>query len=50
MIRGDFLGGDKVEGSIQNVKNYGIINKDKVLRSGAQIHIFVFFKTSTKYS
>ena len=45
MIRGDFFwGGDKVEGSIQNVKNYGIINKYKVLRAGAQIHIICFFK------
>ena len=32
-------GGDKVEGSIQNVENYGIINKYKVLIAGAQIHI-----------
>ena len=36
-------GGDKVEGSIQNVENYGVINKYKVLRAGAQIHI-IFFK------
>ena len=43
MIRGDFFwGGDKVEGSIQNVKNYGIIKKYKVLRAGAQIHIIGF--------
>ena len=47
MIRGDFFwGGDKVEGSIQNVENYGVINKYKVLRAGAQIHII--FLTSTK--
>ena len=46
---GFFLGGgDKVEGSIQNVENYGVINKYKVLRAGAQIHI-IFLKTSTKY-
>ena len=37
-------GGDKVEGSIQNVENYGVINKYKVLRAGAQIHIICFFK------
>ena len=43
MIRGEFfLGGGKVEGSIQNAKNYGIINKYKVLRAGAQIHIIGF--------
>ena len=38
-----FGGGDKVEGSIQNVENYGVINKYKVLRAGAQIHIICFF-------
>ena len=38
-----FGGGNKVEGSIQNVKNYGIINKYKVLRAAVQIHI-IFFK------
>ena len=44
MIRGEFFwGGGKVEGSIQNVKNYGIINKYKVLRAGAKIHLFGFF-------
>ena len=41
------MGGDKVEGSIQNVENHGVINKYKVLKAGAQIHIF--FLTSTKY-
>ena len=40
--RGIFLGGDTVEGSIQNVENYGIINKYKALRAGAQIHIICF--------
>ena len=44
MIGGFFWGGDKVEGSIQNVENYGIINKYEVLRAGAQIHIICFFK------
>ena len=39
---GFFLGGDKVEGSIQNVENYGIIDKYKVLIAGAQIHIIWF--------
>ena len=38
------MGGDKVEGSIQNVENYGVINKYKVLRAGAQIHIIFFNK------
>ena len=38
-----FGGGDKVEGSIQNVENYGVINKYKVLRAGVQIHIICFF-------
>jgi len=42
--RGFFWRGDKVEGSIQNVENYGVINKYKVLRAGAQIHIICFFK------
>ena len=36
---GFFFGGDTVEGSIQNVENYGIINKYEVLIAGAQIHI-----------
>ena len=45
MIRGKFFwGGDKVEGNIKNVKNYGIINKYEVLRAGAQIYIICFFK------
>ena len=43
MIGEVFWGGDKVEGSIQNVENYGVINKYKVLRAGAQIHIICFF-------
>ena len=42
MIGGFFWGGDKVEGSIQNVENYGVINKYKVLRAGVQIHIICF--------
>ena len=46
MIGGFFfwVGGDKVEGSIQNVENYVVINKYKELRAGAQIHIICFFK------
>ena len=37
MIGGFFCGGgDKVEGSIQNVENYGVINKYKFI-------LFVFF-------
>ena len=41
MIGGFFCGwgGDKVEGSIQNVENYGVINKYKVLIAVAQICI-----------
>ena len=44
MIGGFFCGcgGDKVEGSIQNVENYGIINKYEVLIACAQIHIIWF--------
>ena len=34
----------KVEGSNQNVKNYGVINKYKVLRAAAQIHIIFLNK------
>ena len=37
------MGGDKGEGSIQNVENYGIINKYEVLIAGAQIHIIWVF-------
>ena len=46
MIGGFFCGwgGDKVEGSIQNVENYGVINKYKVLRAAAQIHIIFLNK------
>ena len=45
MIGGVFFwGGDKVEGIIQNVENYVVINKYKELRAGAQIHIICFFK------
>ena len=36
------MGGDKVEGIIQNVENYVVINKYKELRAGAQIHIICF--------
>ena len=45
MIGGVFFlgGGDKVEGIIQNVENYVVINKYKELRAGAQIHIICFF-------
>ena len=43
MIGGSFFWGeDKVEGSIQNVKNYVVINKYKELRADAQIHIICF--------
>ena len=40
-MRGIFVG-DKGEGSIQNVENYGIINKYEVLIASAQIHIIWF--------
>ena len=45
MIGGLFFWGvgDKVEGIIQNVENYVVINKYKELRAGAQIHIICFF-------
>ena len=44
MIGGFFFGGDKVEGIIQNVENYVVINKYKELRAGAQIHIIFLNK------
>ena len=43
------MGGDKGEGSIQNVENYGIINMYEVLIAGAQIHIILFFKILSKF-